>query len=45
MIAVSANAMSNDIERSASAGFTNYITKPIDITAFLDTIDGCLLEH
>lgn len=39
VIAVSANAMASDIERSKAAGFSGYLTKPIDIDLFLATID------
>ena len=42
VIAVSANAMKNDIEKAKQAGFKDYITKPIDINQFLDTIDKFL---
>jgi CheY-like chemotaxis protein len=30
VIAISANAMPADVERGISAGFDNYLTKPID---------------
>ena len=39
VIAVTANALSHDIEKGKSAGFSEYITKPFDIGNFLDTID------
>ncbi len=39
VIAISANAMKNDIKKAMTAGFTDYIVKPIDIPIFLDTID------
>ena len=42
VIAVTANAMPQDIERGLAAGFIDYLTKPIDIGQFLDTIDCCL---
>jgi signal transduction histidine kinase/ActR/RegA family two-component response regulator len=41
-IAVSANAMRADIERALAAGFTRYLTKPIDIGQFNEAIDGVL---
>lgn len=44
VIAVTANAMPKDIERGKQAGFTDYVTKPIDVIKFLDIIDGCLLD-
>ncbi|MDH5649066.1 MAG: PAS domain S-box protein [Gammaproteobacteria bacterium] len=42
VIAVSANAMPEDIERGLAAGFTNYITKPIEIQGFLKIIDSVI---
>jgi len=39
IIAVTANAMSRDIERGKKAGFSDYITKPINITLFLETLE------
>ncbi|HFD32477.1 MAG TPA: response regulator [Gammaproteobacteria bacterium] len=38
VIAVSANAMLRDIEKGMSAGFDDYITKPIDVTTFFVAI-------
>ncbi len=38
IIAVSANAMKSDIEQAMSAGFTEYVTKPIDIPKFIETL-------
>lgn len=40
IIAVSANAMKNDIEQAMSAGFTEYVTKPIDIPKFIETLEN-----
>lgn len=39
VIAVSANAMPKDIERGIAAGFSDYLTKPIDVGRFLESID------
>lgn len=39
VIAITANAMPRDLERGMAAGFTDYITKPIDIERFLQVID------
>ncbi|MDH5600538.1 MAG: response regulator, partial [Gammaproteobacteria bacterium] len=39
VIAISANAMPNDIERGFQAGFVDYITKPIDINRLLIAVD------
>jgi len=42
VVAVTANAMARDIERGKAAGFTEYLTKPIDITGFFNMLDCCL---
>ncbi|MCV2369241.1 response regulator [Roseateles oligotrophus] len=39
-IALSANAMSEDINRAKAAGFLDYWTKPIDFKAFLSGLDA-----
>jgi len=41
-IAVSANAMPQDIERALAAGFADYWTKPLDLRAFLRALDRLL---
>jgi len=38
-VAVSANALPNDIEAALAAGFADYWTKPLDVTHFLRGID------
>ena len=38
-IALSANAMPNDVKRGLREGFEHYLTKPIDIANFYDLID------
>ena len=38
VIAISANAMPNDIEKGFAAGFDDYITKPINIAQLLKTV-------
>jgi len=38
VVAISANAMKKDIENGLSAGFDDYITKPIDVTALLQVV-------
>ena len=43
VLAVTANAMKENIERGRAAGFTDYLTKPIDIPNFLATVDRLLL--
>jgi CheY-like chemotaxis protein len=44
VIALSANAMPRDIEMGLEAGFFRYLTKPIKVGEFMDTIDAAL-EH
>ena len=42
MIALSANAMPRDIEKGLQAGFFRYLTKPIKVEEFMDTLDVAL---
>jgi PAS domain S-box-containing protein len=42
VIALSANAMPHDIEKGLEAGFFRYLTKPIKINEFMDTLDAAL---
>jgi len=42
VIALSADAMDDNIDRALDLGFTSYITKPIRVQKFLDTIDNAL---
>ncbi|MDQ1817033.1 PAS domain S-box protein [Massilia sp. CCM 9210] len=42
VIALSANAMERDVQRSIAAGFFAYLTKPIDIDAFSAAVDRAL---
>jgi CheY-like chemotaxis protein len=42
VIAISANAMSLDIERGIKAGFFRYITKPIKVNEFMEALDVAL---
>jgi len=39
-IALSANAMPEDIQRALQAGFADYWTKPLDLKAFMASIDA-----
>ena len=39
VIAVSANAMGKDIEMGLSLGFSAYLTKPLDLDKFLETVE------
>lgn len=41
-VALSANAMPEDVRRARAAGFDDYWTKPIDLSAFLRSIDRLL---
>ena len=42
VIALSANAMPADIEKGMAAGFFRYLTKPIKVNEFMDTLDSAL---
>jgi CheY-like chemotaxis protein len=39
VVAISANAMPRDIEKGLQAGFFRYLTKPIKISEFMDTLN------
>jgi PAS domain S-box-containing protein len=42
VIALSANAIPRDIEKGLEAGFFRYLTKPIKVNEFMDTLDLAL---
>jgi len=42
VVALSANAMPRDIEKGLKAGFFRYLTKPIKVHEFMDTLDVTL---
>jgi PAS domain S-box-containing protein len=42
VVALSANAMPRDIEKGLQAGFFRYLTKPIKVNEFMDTVDVAL---
>jgi PAS domain S-box-containing protein len=42
IIALSANAVPRDVERSLEAGFFNYLTKPIKVDQFMAALDAAL---
>jgi CheY-like chemotaxis protein len=42
VVALSANAMPRDIEKGLKAGFFRYLTKPIKVNEFMETLDVAL---
>jgi CheY-like chemotaxis protein len=42
VIALSANAMPRDIARGLQVGFFRYLTKPIKVSEFMETLDLAL---
>jgi len=42
VVALSANAMPRDIQKGLQAGFFRYLTKPIKVNEFMETLDGAL---
>ncbi len=42
VVALSANAMQRDIDKGLAAGFFKYLTKPIRVTEFMQTMDDAL---
>ena len=42
VVALSANAMERDVEKGLAAGFFRYITKPIKVNEFMDTLNVAL---
>ncbi len=42
VVALSANAIPRDIEKGLAAGFFRYLTKPIRVNEFMDTLDVAL---
>ena len=42
VVAISANAMPRDIEKGLASGFFRYLTKPIKINEFINTLDDAL---
>jgi len=44
VVALSANAMPRDVEKGLQAGFFRYLTKPIKVNEFMETLE-IALEH
>jgi CheY-like chemotaxis protein len=42
IIALSANAIPRDVEKALEAGFLDYLTKPIKVNLFMNTLDAAL---
>jgi CheY-like chemotaxis protein len=42
VVAITANATDQDIKRGEAAGFTYYLTKPLDVDHFLAAVDRLL---
>ncbi len=42
IVAITANAMASEVRHGFEAGFSEYLTKPLEIEGFLDTIDRFL---
>ena len=42
VIALSANAMPRDIQKGLETGFFRYLTKPLKVNEFMDTLDLAL---
>ena len=45
VIAISANAMQNEIDDALAAGFAAYLIKPVDLSQLLFQIDNCITPH
>jgi CheY-like chemotaxis protein len=45
VIALSANALPSSIEKALQAGFFRYLTKPIKVNEFMNTLDLALIGN
>ena len=43
VMAVSANAMPSDVERGIAAGFADYLTKPLDMSRLIASVEAVLV--
>ena len=43
ILAISANALPKDVEKAIQAGFFKYMTKPINVIEFMETLDVALI--
>ena len=44
VVAISANAMQEDIEKGFKAGFTDYLTKPVNVEELYSSVDAALAQ-
>ena len=45
VVAITANAMPRDVARGMAAGFDDYLAKPLDVVAFMATVDRLLMRR
>ncbi|MFO7807891.1 PAS domain-containing protein [Guyparkeria sp.] len=45
VVAITANAMASEVRDGLEAGFSDYLTKPLEIETFLDTTDRFLFQY
>jgi len=42
VVAISANAMPKDLARGKAAGFSDYLTKPLEVDRLMQVVDGII---